>query len=282
MTSLNPQTKNLVGILTLAAMLFLASVVFFVIPSVSANSDKIHIYFYSSETNINNFKSLKMGFDRYLSRYGPYEFQPFFARDDFEKHIKGKERCLLLLSSWHFRSINEAYSLSPVLAGVRDGQKYHKRLLVTIGKDANLDALNTGPIASASSEQHTNDILRGMLKEKFDEAQINILTVPKDIDALMAVGFGKTKSAMTSQNSLKQLERIHPKLCAKMAVLAESEESLLLILAVPESFETEAKGMMNIFDEMPADPDGKEKLGMLGLDEWQPLDMSDKLKLEAK
>jgi hypothetical protein len=33
---------------------------------------------------------------------------------------------------------------------------------------------------------------------------------------------------------------------------------------------------------MPAYPDGKEKMGMLGLDEWQELDMSDKLKLEAR
>jgi hypothetical protein len=282
MTNLNLQTKKSVGILSLAAMLFLASVVFSVIPSISATSNKIPIYFYSSETNINNFKSLKMEFDRYLSRFGPYEFQPFLARDEFERHVKEKERCLLLLSSWHFRSINDAYSLAPVLAGVRDGQKYHKKVLVTIGKDANLDALKAGPIASASSEKHTNDILREMLKEKYHEAQINILTVPKDLDALMSVGFGMSKSAMTSQNSLKQLEKINPKLCARMAVLAESEASLLLILAVPESFEKEAKGMVKIFNEMPANADGKEKIRMLGLDGWQKLDMSDKLILEAK
>jgi hypothetical protein len=98
----------------------------------------------------------------------------------------------------------------------------------------------------------------------------------------MSVGFGMSKSAMTSQNSLKQLERINPKLCARMTVLAESEESLLLILAVPESFEKEAKGMVNIFNEMPANSDGKEKIRMLGLDGWQELDMSDKMKLEAK
>jgi len=270
------------GLFRLPAILIFFAVLSFSAPAGSVAPDKIPIYFYSSETNINNFKSLKMEFDRYLSRYGPYEFQPFVARDDFEKHVKGKERCLLLLSSWHFRSINEAYSLAPVLAGVRDGKKYHKRVLVTIGKDANLDTLKAGPIASASSAQHTNGILRGMLKEKYYEAQFNILTVPKDIDALMSVGFGMSKSAMTSQNGLKQLKRINPKLCARMAILAESEESLLLILAVPESFKKEAQGMVNIISEMPADPDGKEKIRMLGLDGWQELDMSDRLKLEAK
>jgi len=37
-----------------------------------------------------------------------------------------------------------------------------------------------------------------------------------------------------------------------------------------------------IFQNMAADPDGKEKLMMLGLDGWQPLDPSEKLKLEAQ
>ena len=46
------------------------------------------IYFYSTETNINNFKSLKMEFDRYLSKLGSFEFQPFIAKETFEKHIK--------------------------------------------------------------------------------------------------------------------------------------------------------------------------------------------------
>ena len=282
MTNLNLHNKNLVVILSLAAMIFLISLVFSVIPSVSATSEKIPIYFYSSETNINNFKSLKMEFDRYLSKYGSYEFQPFEDRETFENHIKDKEKCLLLLSSWHFRSIDEAYYLAPVLVGVRDGSKYHKRVLVTIGKEANFDALRAGPIASASSAQHTTDILKGMLKEEYHKVQFDILKVSKDFDALLSISFGASKSAITSQNSLKQMEKINPKLCAGMAVLAESDESLLLILAVPESFKKEAKGMVDIINDMPADPDGKEKMGMLGLDGWKELDMSDKLKLEAK
>ena len=60
---------------------------------ISSGAGKTMVYFYSSETNINNFKSLKIEFDRYLSKQGPYEFQPFSSREDFEKHVKDKENC---------------------------------------------------------------------------------------------------------------------------------------------------------------------------------------------
>ena len=51
---------------------------------------KYTIYFYNPETNINNFASLKIEFDRYLSDYGLFKFQPFSDRKIFEKFIAGK------------------------------------------------------------------------------------------------------------------------------------------------------------------------------------------------
>jgi len=53
-------------------------------PVAIAESDKIVIYFYSSESSINNFKSLKKEFDTYFSAFGPYEFQPVKKQQDFE------------------------------------------------------------------------------------------------------------------------------------------------------------------------------------------------------
>jgi len=32
-----------------------------------------------------------MDFNRYLSKFGPHEFQPFSAREVFEKQVKGSE-----------------------------------------------------------------------------------------------------------------------------------------------------------------------------------------------
>jgi len=88
-----------------------------------AGSDKITIYFYSSESNINNFKLLKMEFDSYLSGFGSYEFQPFNDRRAFENHVRDRKECMLLLSSWHYSIIHREYSLKPALVGTRNGKK---------------------------------------------------------------------------------------------------------------------------------------------------------------
>lgn len=259
------------------SVLFFVPVVFTLTFAAFAGIDKTTVYFYSSETSINNFKSLKMEFDRYLSRLGPYEFQPFSERAAFEKYVKDKKRCVLLLSSWHYSKINKEYAITATLAGTCNGQKYQKRVLVTKDK-----SVRGGRVASASSEEHTSSYLRAMLKGKEIIDNIQVLTVPKDIDALMSVGFGMSKLALTSGNALDELKKVNPTLYQRMKIIAEGEASLSLIMAVPKSFKTEAGTIIDVFQNMAADPDGKEKLMMLGLDGWQPLNPSEKLKLEAR
>ncbi|MBW1786559.1 MAG: hypothetical protein JRK53_08075 [Deltaproteobacteria bacterium] len=272
---LNPLFRR---ILPLVAALVICVAIFCV---VSTGSEKIKIYFYSSETSINNFKSLKMEFDRYLSRFGPYEFQPFSSRDAFEKHVKGKENCLLLLSSWHYRHIHRAYSLMPALTGVRNGSKYQSRVLVAGKKATGIEAVKTGRIASASSPQHTASTLRDMLRAEYAEKPFRILTVPKDLDALMSVGLGSAKLALASRNCLDELKALHPPLGRKIRVLAEGKESLLLILAVPTRFTPETRKIVDIMKAMPGDSNGMKKIRMLGLDAWQELEPDDRAKLES-
>jgi len=270
------------GLLRLPAILVFFAVIFFSTPAVSVAPDKIMIYFYSSETNINNFKSLKMGFDRYLAGFGAYEFQPFEDRETFEKHVKDKVKCLLLLSSWHYRNISEDYRLKLALAGMRDGKKYHQRILVARSTISNIESLKSARIASASSVQHTRSVLMGMFKKKGAAERARILTVPKDIDALMSVGFGMSKAALTTRSAFEELRTVNATLYNKMKILAEGQESLLLLLAVPEGFMERSTETVNVIKNMPMNPDGKKKIRMLGLDGWQEPDSSDRLKLEAK
>jgi len=262
----------------MSAILLLGLAIFCVI---SSGEGKIKIYFYSSEANINNFKSLKMEFDRYLSKLGPYEFQPFSARDVFEKQVKGKENCLLLLSSWHYRHIHKQYALKPALTGVRNGKKYQKKILVSGEKPADIEAAKPGLIASASSLQYTTNALKIMLQKKYADQTFQVLTVPKDIDALMSVGFGMAKLAFASENAFEELKGVNPKLCSKMKVIAEGVETLGLVLAFPPGFKENTQKTIDIIKNMPMDSDGKRRIRMLGLDGWQELDASDRSKLES-
>lgn len=234
--------------------------------SVSAESEKTMIYFYSSESNINNFKSLKIEFDSYLTRFGAYEFQPFSDREAFENHIKGKKNFILILSSWHFLNIYKEYSLKPELIGVRNGKNHQKRILITAGNSFNIDAIKAGPIASASSIPHTRNVLKDILKGNSET--VRVLTVPKDIDALMSLEFGMSQAALIIENSIEKLKIINPVFYSKLNILAECKPSLLLLSAVPESFTKDAENIIQYLQNMASDPKGKNIINMVGLDDW--------------
>lgn len=235
------------------------------------------IYFYNPEMNINNFASLKIEFDTYLSRLGPYQFQPFSDKDTFEKFIAKKRNCVFLISSWHFKNLREKYPMEPVLVGVLKGKSTQRKILLVKENIKNLDLLKGGKVASASSEDYTRNILIQMLGEKKKEVAISlrVLTVPKDIDALMAVGFGMAESALASESSLTKLSTINPKQYKMMKQLAVSEEILLHVVAVPKKCDENVEELVRIIEEMGTNLEGKQKLKMLGMDGWKRLNESE-------
>ncbi len=254
----------------------------FAAPAATRGAEAVKICFYSSETNINNFKSLKMAFDDYLSRFGAYELQPFNDKQTFEEYIRGEDSCLLMLSSWHFSKINEDHSLTPLLVGVRNGKSRQKRLLVAKRGAAGAIPGDIGPVASASSVPHTKSVLKEMLHKNGPALDaLKILPVPKDIDALMSVGFGMSRSAVAMANSLEKLKMLNPALFKKLTVLAEGEETMLLILAAPRRYEKKAGKMIEIMLALPTNPEGKKRINMLGLDGWQKVDPLDGSKGEG-
>lgn len=163
---------------------------------------------------------------------------------------------------------------------MRNGKKYQRKILVADEKSADIEAAEPGLIASASSLQYTISVLKRMLK-KYAEHTFRVLTVPKDIDALMSVGFDMAKLAVATRNAFDELKDVNPRLSRKMKVVAEGEKTLLLIVDLPQGFTTNSKKMVDIIKNMPMDSEGKRRIRMLGLDGWQELDSSDRSKLES-
>jgi hypothetical protein len=81
MTTGRHQKRRFLIPFSTTAILLIGLAIFSAITSVEG---KIKTYFYSSETNINNFEFLKMEFERYLFQIrGRYEFQSFSSSDVF-------------------------------------------------------------------------------------------------------------------------------------------------------------------------------------------------------
>lgn len=232
------------------------------------------VFFYNPETNVDNFAALKTEFDTYLSAQGSYTFQPYSDRTIFEHTLLEKPDGIYLLSSWHYSQLNTKIPLEPILVGTTKGEFLQKKIL-TARDTTGLEDLKGATIAGAGTEEYLHNLLRQMLGSEQENliASFKLLTVPKDIDALMAVGFGMAKAALASEGNLAKLALINPKQHGQLKTLATSDKNFLLIAAVPK--QTKETSLLKTVETMGERPEGEKKLKMLGLDGWKRIDTLD-------
>lgn len=240
------------------------------------------VYFFNPETNINNLASLKKEFDTYLSGFGPYRFQPFGDRETFEKNIARKENGIFLLSSWHYKKLKEKFSFKPVLLGTSKGKVTHIKILSAKKKINRIELLKKKKIASSGSEEYTRNILKMIFGEGQDDLlnSIKVLKVPKDIDALIAVGFGMASAALTTEASLSLLAEINKKQYKLLKPLASSEDLFLPVVAIMGKLNEDNSALLEILEKMGEEEKGKKKMNMLGLDGLKKLTPGEAEELE--
>lgn len=232
------------------------------------------IYFYNPETNINNFATLKTAFDNYLSNQGVFHFQPFDNRDNFETVVKQKSADVYLLSSWHLEALQKQnIPIEAQMCGTYKGNIMQRKVLSAKKDIINTSMLKDTVIAGAGSEDYIRSILQQILGKEHQELleHVKILTVPKDIDALMAVSFGMATAAISAESSLTKLAIINPNQFQQLHSLGFSEKAYILIAATlkkPEQLQTQ---LLEILRKMPETGTGEKNLKLLGIDGWKPL-----------
>ena len=270
--------RYLKSILKKFRVFFLLFLLVFIIalPIYAQIEKKGMILFYNPETNINNFASVKAMFDKYLSEYGEYRFQPFNKRKIFENSVgKIDSSTLVIASSWHFRTLNKKSSMIPLLIAIRDGKFTFKKILLARKPISTIEDIAGKTVASSSSKKYTLSLLREMFGEDKSEllSKIKILIVPKDIDALMSVSFGVAQAAITTETSLKQIEQVNPNLKKKLTRLLTSGEILMPIV----SCRNKASGneiideLTEILVKMNTTESGRKKLAALSMDGWRSI-----------
>jgi len=165
---------------------------------------------------------------------------------------------------------------------VKKSKATYEKILTTKNNIINIDSLKGKVVASSGNEDYTKKILMQMHGEGKRNIvdTMKILTVPKDIDALMAVGYGMADSALTTESSLTKLAAINPKQYGFLRSLSKSEQILLPIIATPEQSDEKIRFLLAIIEGMASGLDGKKKLKMLGIDGWKKVEKFERIFLE--
>jgi hypothetical protein len=213
------------------------------------------VYYYAIDKNIDNFKRFKIEFDRYLAQYGEYTFQAFSEKEVFEDFIEDGES-ILMLSSLHYKQLIKKYNLTPLFVAQKKRSITDTNIIV--GKDG---SSLEGTVTTAFSVKYTQKLLH----KTFSRHHLSLLKVPKEIDALMSVGYGMSQFASVSKKSYFHLMKTNPTLTKNMRIYSESDPNYRMLVAVNKVYKNDSK-ITKIFTQMKKSKKGRVILKHLGID----------------
>lgn len=234
----------------------------------SVFAEEKKVYFYTTETNINDFKSLQVSFDQYLQHFGDYSFQAFSDKEIFEEYLKD-ENIVVILSSWHYKQVAKRYNLQVQLVALKEESITDTKVIIGKKGSTYIGTLTT-PFSHEYATTHINKLTV--------DSSLHILNVPKEIDALMSVGFGMSQFALVSKDSFELLKKANSFLASQMVILSESTPTLRMLVA-SKIKKRNNKECIEIFTTMDSKDAGKKVLSMLGIDNIVILTKNDLQKL---
>ncbi len=226
------------------------------------------IHFYSPETNINNFGTLKSEFDAFFAGAGGHKFQPYGDRAAFEKALAGNGGGLFLMSSWHYPQLAAKAAWQPMLIGQLRDKLTQRHVLCAKKEVANLAALKGARVAAAGNKDFIRDLLTELLGPTHRAllADQKVLPVPKDFDALMTLGLGGAQAAVATESGLDKLAKTNAKQHDALVQLAKGPERLLPVVVSSAQPDDACQALLKVLAGMRGDPEGQQRLRLLGLD----------------
>lgn len=230
------------------------------------------VCFYNPAANVESFAALKISFDAYLAQMGPYEWQPFNDYQTLAAFLLKNPSSIVILPSWFYAPLNQRIVLTPFLVGInKKGNSSQQIVLVGKQMVSHPDILRDKLIAVAGSEAFAHQLLAKIFPSQPPDwfAALRILAVPKDIDALMAVGFGMAQFALASEEVLVGLSSINPNLAKALVASKQSHEVLLPIVATAQAASKDNAALVAVIENMGQTPQGQQKLRMMGISGWK-------------
>jgi ABC-type phosphate/phosphonate transport system substrate-binding protein len=100
--------------------------------------------------------------------------------------------------------------------------------------------------------------------------------VPKDIDALLAIGFGQVDAAFVSNAQFGQLAKINPRLTDNLHELGYAETlPFPMVYATEFASPADIEKLRTVMHTVNETGTGKRLTALLGYDGWNPVDPAD-------
>jgi ABC transporter, phosphonate, periplasmic substrate-binding protein len=243
----------------------------------SNNSLPREFYYYNPDSPQSNLGLLKQEFDSFLSKNNfSCTFQPFTHLADFHRLSSENHPSFIMVPDWYYRQYGKALGLRPLLVPVRHGNtSYKKILLIAAGSSG---AINDYDIISfamtAMGAEIPTSVIKGLLADQLVSIQqLNIINVPKDLDAILALVLGQVKMALVSQDNLQIISDANPRIVQRIMKMDKTVTVPMPVICYLESRvdKEDVEKFITAFMKMAKEHPRNKIMEMLQIDDWKKL-----------
>lgn len=228
------------------------------------------IFHFHPDTAPVRAQRFKAAADAFVQRIDPnLRVQPFRHERDLVRALRDKPPAFVILGPRHIRRYQNRLGLTPLLVPVRHGRTaFRKRLLAREGVDTRT---LMGLSVAATSLRTDNDFTAQLGHLKLERADMRVMSVSKDADALLALALHRVQLALVRPESVDRMRQIHQS-AARGLVLVDTTPSMphpLLCAtrrADPQLVERVTAGFQNAIENAA----GQRLMRSLVFDLWIP------------
>ena len=164
--------------------------------------------------------------------------------------------------------------MHPLLVSVRNGSTSYKKIL--LASQVNEAAANDYDIISFAmttmGPDGTTEVIKELVADELVSIQqLNIISVPKDLDAILALALGQVKMALVAQDNLQVISDVNPRIIQTIKNLNRSITVPMPVLCYLEGRveSGDVKKLVETFKKMTSDQPRNKIMEMLKIDDWQ-------------
>ena len=246
------------------------------ISTVNSNSGFIkEFYYFNPDSPQSNLGQLKNEFETYFSNNNfSCSFQPFTHFVDFHRLSRERRPSFILVPEWYLHKYGKELGLHPLLIQVRNGLTFYEKILLTSKTSVSeIKDYDTVPFAMTSMGPNgqTTSVKELVAGELISVQQLNIINVPKDLDAILALVLGQVKMALVAQDNLQIISSVNPRITQTIQRLDKSIRVSMPVLCYLEGRvkSDDIEKLVQTFRQMTAEKPRNRIMEMLQIDDWQ-------------
>jgi hypothetical protein len=194
------------------------------------------------------------------------EFQAFTRYEDFIERIGEVRPAFLWAPTWLEKEAGPfAFELEPLARPMRNGRSTYRKGLMSRSTVSRVQDLNKHAIAATTFAMGADGDQLILDAFDLDPAETRVVSVQKDIDALLALSFGQVDAALVTSYQFEHHSKTNPGIVRDFQILALSPEiDFPAVYATPLASAESRRQLTQVLIQLGDSEAGKELLSLLG------------------